>query len=562
MAHTPTFARLARIARHALRPHAPHLFESAPESGLTRRAFVGAVGASTLVSACGGDGDEPSEADVQVAVIGAGLAGTHCAYRLAQAGVDVALYEASTRAGGRTFTSRTNHPDGQLCELGGELVDSNHAAMFCLIGELGLSLDDRFAGAASTADVWWVGGVIVPEATIVEQFTAVAPAMAAALTAADADDVAYAELDLTSLAAWLDLHVPSAMYPELHAVLTSAYRGEYGLETAEQSVLNLIYLIGSDEPDPFRIFGDSDERYHCHQGSDAIVSGMIDRLPAGILALDHRLTAIARHGELVELRLQTQGGEVTVLAEHVVLALPFTLLRQVDLTHSGLSPYKLDLIANLGYGTNTKVMAWFTTPVWRTQNGALGGMTGDDATQQGWDSSIGQSGTHGIYTNFLGGQTGVNVTAVAADAWYGETVLGTLEAIWPGTAAAFVPGTITPMHWPSAPFALGSYTCYRPGQWATAGTEGEREGNVHFCGEHCSVDFQGWMEGAAESGALVAAAILEELGFAAPPELACILGVKRVVEQPSFGRLSSRPSPTTRRQRMQELAKAWRCRGD
>jgi monoamine oxidase len=61
-------------------------------------------------------------------------------------------------------------------------------------------------------------------------------------------------------------------------------------------------------------------------------------------------------------------------------------------------------------------------------------------------------------------------------------------------------------------FALGSYTCYMPGQFTTiAGLEGLPVGNVFFAGEHANsfYDWQGFMEGAALSGVNAAAAILQ-----------------------------------------------------
>ena len=67
-------------------------------------------------------------------------------------------------------------------------------------------------------------------------------------------------------------------------------------------------------------------------------------------------------------------------------------------------------------------------------------------------------------------------------------------------------------HWPSNPLALGSYTCYMPGQFTTiAGLEGLPVGNVFFAGEHANsfYESQGFMEGAALSGVDVAAAILK-----------------------------------------------------
>lgn len=41
-------------------------------------------------------------------------------------------------------------------------------------------------------------------------------------------------------------------------------------------------------------------------------------------------------------------------------------------------------------------------------------------------------------------------------------------------------------------------------------------GNLHFAGEHCSLDFQGDMNGAAQSGRDVALDVLKKLGKAAP----------------------------------------------
>jgi monoamine oxidase len=64
------------------------------------------------------------------------------------------------------------------------------------------------------------------------------------------------------------------------------------------------------------------------------------------------------------------------------------------------------------------------------------------------------------------------------------------------------------MYWPTAPFALGSYACYLPGQAVWSGTESEAVGQLHFCGEHTSENFQGYMEGAAESGERAAAEVL------------------------------------------------------
>jgi monoamine oxidase len=559
MAHTPGFARLSTIVTQRLaelrrtRGAEPgEEPESEMASPISRRTVLRGLAASGAIVPLGcGESDEGF--DVRVAVVGAGMAGTHCAVRLHEAGIDVQLFEASDRVGGRMFTSREGHPEGQSCELGGELVDSNHAAMWCLAEELGITLDDRLVDGVAV-DTWFVAGAIVPEATIVEQFTAVAPAFAAAVDAADTDDAAYETLDLVTLSDWLDDNCPAETYPELHAVLTSAYRGEFGLEPSDQSALNLLYLIGSDDPDPFRIFGESDERWHAHEGSDAFVTRLADRLPNERLFLQHAMVSLARRGDGYEIVFDAGGEEITVTAHRVVLALPWTILRELDLERSELSAEKRDLIDTLGYGTNAKIMGWFQRPVWREDHAASGSVTSDGAMQQGWDSSIGQDGAAGIFTNFLGAATGASMQPDGVEAWYTGTVLPELDAVWPGSAETFMDGTITPMLWPRHPFTKASYTCYRPGQWATWATEGEPDGGVHFCGEHCSADFQGWMEGAAETGALTAAALIDELGGTPSPELQCIVEAKTVVEQPAFGKLSTRPRWRSRRRALRDAA--------
>lgn len=62
------------------------------------------------------------------------------------------------------------------------------------------------------------------------------------------------------------------------------------------------------------------------------------------------------------------------------------------------------------------------------------------------------------------------------------------------------------------PFLLGSYSYWRVGQYTLfAGVEKEASGHCHFAGEHCSTDFQGFMEGAAAEGARAAGEIIDAI---------------------------------------------------
>ncbi len=568
MAKSPLFSRLQRLQRKygfVTRDTSERDSRTTIPTRERRRflktstAGLSAFAMSSLLPACESDdveqGQDAGKDDVRIAINGAGMAGLHCAYRLEQAGVKAQVYEASERIGGRMYTARDMFPDTQVAELGGELIDSIHLTMHALAEELDIKLDDRDAEAVSTKEVWWVDGKAVPDATIVAQFSQVAPLMASLAEMADEDDDLYAMLDAIPLSTWLTENL--AQQPELKSVLDTAYCCEYGLETSEQSVLNLLYLIGSDDPSPFRIFGESDERYHTHTGSQTFPEKLADKLKTQI-SLDHRLTKVEKTGTTWTLTFEGKTAkERKIEADHVVFALPFSTLRKVDLKNAGISENKRKIIEEVGYGTNAKVMGAFRERVWLTAHEASGSATADLPFQQCWDTSPGQPGNTGILTNFLGGRQGEMSEKGTAEAWYTSVMVPGAEQLFPGCAEAYVSDSAVRMHWPTYPFNLGSYACYRPGQWEFYGQEGEREGNLHFCGEHCSLDFQGFMEGAAETGALVAAAILEDLNVPLPERLMELLDLKLVVAQPAFGALTVRPRFAERRR---ELVYAMRAK--
>ena len=102
-----------------------------------------------------------------------------------------------------------------------------------------------------------------------------------------------------------------------------------------------------------------------------------------------------------------------------------------------------------------------------------------------------------------------------------------LNTVFPGTQAAYMANSAVRQHWPTMPFALGSYACYRPGQAAFSGSEGEAEGRLHFCGEHTSVDFQGYMEGAVETGLRAGDEVTLALGRSLPREMQPLLDARQ-----------------------------------
>jgi len=458
-------------------------------------------------------------ADPDVLIVGAGLAGLTAAYRLRQAGARVRVLEAQDRLGGRCYSLRNHFPDGQVAELGGELIDSGHIHLKVLAEELGLKIDDLATGDAEVKrQIWYFDGHQYSEAAVLEAFRAVSPRITADVQSLGAGKVSYrtplnAEaLDRMSLAEWLD---GCGASPWFRALLEAAYVTEYGLEAAEQSALNLLLLLGPP-PTEFQVFGESDERFHIQGGNDLLVRELVERVGEKEIQTGAVLEAVRHRADgHVELGVRVNGQSTTYSAPHVILAIPFTLLRTVQIDIE-LPPAKRRAINELGYGTNAKLMLGFDARPWRTKHGSSGTVLTDLPFQCTWETSRGQDGGGGILTNFTGGRHGSAVGSLdtGVDALH---VVGALEEIFPRIADTRWSGKDVRFHWPTHPWTKGSYAAYRPGQWTTIhGAEGERVGNVHFAGEHCSLESQGFMNGAIETGWMAARAIMTDMNLVQP----------------------------------------------
>ena len=310
----------------------------------------------------------------------------------------------------------------------------------------------------------------------------------------------------------------------MRSLLDVAYNIEFGQETDKQSAWNFLWQISPADPTDFQIFGTSDERFHTKTGNDAIPGKLAALLDSYQVNLGYQLVKVAvRADGRIVLTFTKGGSTTTAVFDHVVLALPFSILRNVDMTGVTMPAVKTKAIQTLGYGTNAKLMAGFSSRPWRTppDGGATypasdGSAYSDLATfQNTWETSRMQPGASGIITDYTGGNLGVAIGQGTPESQR-DAFLNDFDTVFPGAKAASN-GKVSRMHWPSFQWTLGSYACYLVGQWTgISGAEIERVGNIHFAGEHTSRDFQGFMEGAAETGAMAAAEILTDLGLMSP----------------------------------------------
>ena len=520
MARSPLFGLLRRaalgaaIARREGWPAdeaADRLRQARMDASRRRFLRTGAtVGAGLALTACAPRALRPSD-HPEVAIVGAGIAGLTAAHRLRQAGVRVRIYEAQTRIGGRMYSLRDHFPDGQVVELGGELIDTGHVRIRALADELGLAPDDLLQDDPALAtDLWFAQGRRYSEAEILAAFLPLSAAIERDLASLPDDDITYrthnpaaAALDRLTIREWLDAEGASGW---LRTLVEVAYTTEMGLECDRQSALNLITFLdpGSDH---FRIFGDSDERFHVRGGNDRIVHAL-GRLLDDAIETGSVLESVREAPGGYTLSLRRDGATREVHAEQVILALPFTLLRDVQLDLP-LPPVKRRAINELAYGTNAKLMIGFERRPWR-DHGSNGSVFSDLPFQTTWETSRKQPGTHGILTNFTGGDHGLGLSEGTAKQ-QADATSTQLEAVFPGIAAARGNAPAVRFHWPSNPWVRGSYACLRPGDWTgLRGAMGQSVGRLYFAGEHCALDTQGFMEGGVESGEAAAADVLAE----------------------------------------------------
>jgi monoamine oxidase len=521
MARSPLFQDVQRAMRMAswlegTGTSTAEGLERAEEIRWNRRRFL-----RTVVGAAAGASATPifrtaargSQAP-KVVIIGAGTAGLVCAYRLQQEGIAARVIEASSRAGGRMFSLRNFFPDNQLTELGGEYIDSDHKTMRRLVDELGLNLNDLGAKKdPAGAHAYYFDNRLVPmDAAFIDLFRPVASAVAHDLRQMKSHgEISYemphaSEIDRLSVPEWFEKRGVSGLVTR---ILRAAYVGEYGLEIDQQSALNLLLTMGDETPsDEVRIFGPSDERFHIVEGNDSVPARLAERLKTPV-EFGTRLEAITSDGTGFGLTLRRDSTATDAKADILVLALPFTILRQIEVRLK-LPEMKRKAIDELGYGTNAKLITGFSRRVWE-ESDSTGYTFTDLEFQCCWETSRGQPGAHAILTNFAGGDRGRHLDEGELQD-RAASFVSQVDRIYPGAAEAFTKKAVR-QHWPSSPFVLGSYTCYKPGQYTTlADSVATPVGNLFFAGEHTSAEFNGYMEGAAESGDRAAKEILAQIG--------------------------------------------------
>jgi len=498
-------ARLSQKGIHAPRLKTPHL---------SRRQFLATSAGAALLGLYSRVSHAAPTTGPRVAVVGGGIAGLNCTRLLANAGFNVTLYEGASHTGGRIQTDHNSVVQGIYTEIGGEFIDTVHDDMLALAALFNLDLLDTFGCGEAGLDIaYYGGGKIRSEDEVIAALGPVAKAVDRDYNRTS-DDITFdshsqidAKLDTTPLSEYFDHNVKTAW---LYDILEAAYVNEFGLDLADQSSLNFITLFDTEYSDGLQVYGESDQRYKIDGGNQLIVDALAQTVQNRIV-LNRKLKALTlKPDNTYQLDFDSSGigrggGSPAAIADIVVLCIPFTILRNITL-NVPMPAVKRKAINELGYGTNGKLILGFDNRQWRDL-----GFAGDSYAglpyQSGWDSSRLQGGTAGTYTIYPGGTQAVDLKS-GTDLDQAKRLLPGLNKVFPGIKQHWQ-GSALRAYWPSNPFVKASYSAYKPGQWTSIrGAEPMPVGNLYFAGEHTSLDWQGYMNGGAQTGREVAEAII------------------------------------------------------
>lgn len=456
-----------------------------------------------------------------IVIVGAGIAGLATALTLQDAGFSSTIYEATGRIGGRIHTDTTAWGRQWAFEWGGTFIGADHHATLKLAQRFDLPLIDVLEMLPSTAqETLYFSNRHYTSAQFSEDFRPIYEILEQQMHAIGVlPDYQYAStegsrLDHLSIADWITQYVPGGRTSDPGRFLHIGSAVQFGADSDQLSALNLMSLLdiqatysGSESA----VLG---ERYMLAGGNQQLPHALARQLSERCVHFQHCLTAIRQDSEQgVHLTFATPQGSQEVLCEYVILTLPFSTLRQTDCARAGFDVLKQATIARLGYGSVAKLMLQFKTRYWlrSDQSGAPGNgrICTDLGFQAGWDATCTQAEPGGILAVAIGGRQSLAYSSACPYTTTQENphvrhhalrILEQLEVIFPGISDHYTGNAA--LSYPSGdPACRGAYACWLVGQYTSLrGYERVRQGHIYFAGEHTSLEYQGYIEGAVRSG--------------------------------------------------------------
>ncbi|MFE9443139.1 flavin monoamine oxidase family protein [Streptomyces sp. NPDC006602] len=494
----------------------------ARERQLSRRTLLGGAaataGAVTLTTTAAGTASAATR-DVEVAVVGGGLAGLTAARDLVAAGRTVAVLEARDRVGGRVVNLPLGN--GQVTEGGGEFIGPTQDRIKALADSLGVATfptyntgknllykdgkktayaTDGLLGAVPPVDVAGLANAAIVQASLDDMAKQVP--LDAPWSAAKA-----AEWDKQTFESWLNAN---AVVPSAKFLLDVACTSIFSAQPRELSLLFVLFYIAAagNESAPGTL-----ERLTETAGGaqESRFVGGSQQVPVRLAAtlgdrvvLNAPVRSITRSGT----KYVVTADGVTVTARRVVVALPPPLAARI--TYDPLLPAARDqLTQRMPMGSIGKAIAVYDTPFWRA-DGLNGQVVSDTGVVRSTFDNSPPDASHGALMGFIEADEMRAYDAASAD----EVKAAVLKdyAVYFGDKAKS-PTSFVLQRWDNESFSRGGPVAFAPpGVLTQYGAALRRPvGDIHWAGTETSTYWNGFMDGAVRSGERVAKEVLAAL---------------------------------------------------
>ncbi len=453
------------------------------------------------------------ERSAEVVVVGAGLAGLMAARHLRSFGVDVLVLEARSRVGGRTWSILAG--DGQtVIDMGGQWIGPTQKRLAKLAAELGVT---TFPTYDVGQNIQYIDGerhtysgaipLIDPKVTMEVVQTMLTLNMMAHEVPLDAPWTApnAAEWDAQTLETWIAANVKTQGARELLAI---AIRAIFCAEPRDLSLLHVLFYThsaGSLNDLVGVTRGAQEQRFHA--GAQAISNGMAAALGERVIR-NAPVYAVAQD----DAGVRVMAEEVTVSAKAAIIALPPVLAGRIRYSPA-LPALRDQLTQRMPMGTVYKIHCIYPTPFWREA-----GLSGQVTNYRGVAATVFDnspaSGTPGVLLVFVEGDE--------ARAWSTRSanerraaVLGDLGHYFGEQAAQ--PTEYIEQFWAAEEYSRGCYAGYMPpGVWSAFGPALRAPvGRLFWAGTETATEWNGYMDGALQSGERAANEALALLGIRA-----------------------------------------------
>jgi monoamine oxidase len=443
---------------------------------------------------------------VDVVVVGAGLAGLLAARELLAANVSVLVLEARDRVGGRLL----NHTlaNGTVVEVGGQWVGPTQDRVLALAEELGVGLfptyleGEHFLAIDGAVKRYSGEAFALPgdASADVEETWAHLSEMAAEIPLDGPWQAENADTwDAQTLESWLLANAKTEVGLGYWRTMVPAL---FSAEAAEMSLLHfLFYCRSGGTLDRLVATHDGAQESRLEGGSQRLASLLADRLGDAV-RLDAPVTTIRQYDQGAEV---TYDGGGVVKAARAIVALPPTLAARIRYSPA-LPPLRDQLTQQVPMGYVIKVQIAYPEPFWRAEGLSGSVFSLDDEVSVIFDNSP-QDLSCGVLLGFLEGRHGRRAGKLAPEQRK-ELILSVFAKFFGSLAAD--PQEYVERDWAAEEWSRGCYGGrFGTGVWTGYG-EALREpvGRIHWAGTETAEVWNGYMDGAIRSGERVAREVL------------------------------------------------------